>query len=59
MERQAQKARTQVRNRYETEIGHFQPPPGGAEFVDPKATAAFLGLQLRLLVPLVWHREPV
>ncbi|CAE7681614.1 STR6 [Symbiodinium sp. CCMP2592] len=25
-----------VRNRYETEIGHFQPPPGGAEFVDPK-----------------------
>ncbi|CAE7637334.1 STR6 [Symbiodinium sp. CCMP2456] len=25
-----------VRNRYETEIGHFQPPRGGAEFVDPK-----------------------
>ncbi|CAE8646902.1 unnamed protein product [Polarella glacialis] len=25
-----------VRNRYETEIGHFQPPPGGAEFIDPK-----------------------
>lgn len=26
-----------VRNRYETEIGHFQPPQGGAEFIDPKA----------------------
>ncbi|CAJ1451120.1 unnamed protein product [Effrenium voratum] len=25
-----------VRNRYETEIGHFQPPQGGAEFIDPK-----------------------
>eukprot|EP00933_Yihiella_yeosuensis_P060558 TRINITY_DN63307_c0_g1_i1.p1 TRINITY_DN63307_c0_g1~~TRINITY_DN63307_c0_g1_i1.p1 ORF type:complete len:528 (-),score=140.07 TRINITY_DN63307_c0_g1_i1:150-1733(-) len=25
-----------VRNRYETEIGHFQPPAGGAEFIDPK-----------------------
>jgi len=25
-----------VRNRYETEIGHFQPPKGGAEFIDPK-----------------------
>lgn len=25
-----------VRNRYETEIGHFQPPTGGAEFIDPK-----------------------
>ena len=27
----------EVRNRYETEIGHFQPPQGGAEFIDPKA----------------------
>eukprot|EP00931_Biecheleriopsis_adriatica_P106410 TRINITY_DN80871_c0_g1_i2.p1 TRINITY_DN80871_c0_g1~~TRINITY_DN80871_c0_g1_i2.p1 ORF type:complete len:521 (-),score=119.91 TRINITY_DN80871_c0_g1_i2:43-1605(-) len=25
-----------VRNHYEAEIGHFQPPPGGAEFIDPK-----------------------
>jgi len=25
-----------VRNRYETEIGRFQPPEGGAEFIDPK-----------------------
>jgi len=25
-----------VRNKYETDIGHFQPPPGGAEFIDPK-----------------------
>mmetsp|Transcript_79459 Transcript_79459/g.177971 ORF Transcript_79459/g.177971 Transcript_79459/m.177971 type:complete len:509 (-) Transcript_79459:81-1607(-) len=24
-----------VRNRYESELGHFQPPPGGAEFIDP------------------------
>ncbi len=24
-----------VRNRYESAIGHFQPPPGGAELVDP------------------------
>uniref|UniRef100_A0A7S0FVE6 Rhodanese domain-containing protein n=1 Tax=Pyrodinium bahamense TaxID=73915 RepID=A0A7S0FVE6_9DINO len=25
-----------VRNHYEAAIGHFQPPPGGAEFIDPK-----------------------
>jgi hypothetical protein len=25
-----------VRNHYESVIGHFQPPPGGAELVDPK-----------------------
>mmetsp|Transcript_5047 Transcript_5047/g.6374 ORF Transcript_5047/g.6374 Transcript_5047/m.6374 type:complete len:373 (-) Transcript_5047:1521-2639(-) len=25
-----------VRNAYETAIGHFQPPKGGAEFLDPK-----------------------
>jgi predicted sulfurtransferase len=25
-----------VRNRYETEIGRFCPPPDGAEFIDPK-----------------------
>jgi len=25
-----------VRNHYEAQIGHFQPPPGGAEFIDPK-----------------------
>jgi len=25
-----------VRNFYESNIGHFQPPPGGAEFIDPK-----------------------
>ena len=25
-----------VRNTYETAIGHFQPPPGGATFLDPK-----------------------
>eukprot|EP00928_Gymnodinium_smaydae_P012678 TRINITY_DN14602_c0_g6_i2.p2 TRINITY_DN14602_c0_g6~~TRINITY_DN14602_c0_g6_i2.p2 ORF type:complete len:345 (+),score=81.79 TRINITY_DN14602_c0_g6_i2:552-1586(+) len=25
-----------VRNFYETQIGHFQPPPGGAELIDPK-----------------------
>lgn len=24
-----------VRNRYESTIGHFQPPPGGAELLDP------------------------
>ena len=25
-----------VRNAYESAIGHFQPPPGGAELLDPK-----------------------
>mmetsp|Transcript_9409 Transcript_9409/g.15196 ORF Transcript_9409/g.15196 Transcript_9409/m.15196 type:complete len:523 (+) Transcript_9409:53-1621(+) len=25
-----------IRNRYETEIGRFCPPPNGAEFIDPK-----------------------
>ena len=25
-----------VRNAYESAIGHFQPPPGGAELIDPK-----------------------
>eukprot|EP00927_Polykrikos_kofoidii_P056354 TRINITY_DN50495_c0_g1_i1.p1 TRINITY_DN50495_c0_g1~~TRINITY_DN50495_c0_g1_i1.p1 ORF type:complete len:526 (+),score=87.35 TRINITY_DN50495_c0_g1_i1:61-1638(+) len=25
-----------IRNRYETEIGRFQPPPDGAQFIDPK-----------------------
>lgn len=30
----------QVRNHYEAEIGHFQPPKGGAEFIDPKARGA-------------------
>jgi predicted sulfurtransferase len=25
-----------VRNSYEAEIGHFQPPPTGAEYIDPK-----------------------
>ena len=25
-----------VRNAYETEIGHFEPPAGGAELIDPK-----------------------
>jgi len=25
-----------VRNFYESNIGHFQPPPGGAELIDPK-----------------------
>jgi rhodanese-related sulfurtransferase len=25
-----------VRNAYESDIGHFQPPPGGAELLDPK-----------------------
>eukprot|EP00658_Telonema_sp_P-2_P072836 TRINITY_DN61929_c0_g1_i1.p3 TRINITY_DN61929_c0_g1~~TRINITY_DN61929_c0_g1_i1.p3 ORF type:complete len:137 (+),score=44.89 TRINITY_DN61929_c0_g1_i1:324-734(+) len=25
-----------VRNAYESDIGHFQPPPGGAELIDPK-----------------------
>ena len=24
-----------VRNQYESAIGHFQPPPGGAELIDP------------------------
>eukprot|EP00438_Fugacium_kawagutii_P024688 Skav235528 [mRNA] locus=scaffold3067:34281:37190:+ [translate_table: standard] len=27
-------------NHYEAEIGHFQPPKGGAEFIDPKAPVA-------------------
>ena len=25
-----------VRNAYESAIGHFAPPPGGAELIDPK-----------------------
>eukprot|EP00937_MAST-01D_sp_MAST-1D-sp2_P000553 g553.t1 len=25
-----------VRNRYESAIGHFQPPPGGAQLIDPQ-----------------------
>ena len=25
-----------VRNAYESAIGHFQPPPGGATFIDPR-----------------------
>lgn len=28
-----------VRNHCEAEIGHFQPPKGGAEFIDPKAAS--------------------